>query len=108
MIDNPQFAISFCKVALLVNVGRINTTLAFYPSMKTALRTYHPIPSLQMDEVSRRDMQDAPRIKGILKACFLDWELAQQPTCLKDIANKAVSRSSYRWPANTAIEWAAC
>lgn len=60
--------------------------------MKTALRTYHPIPSLQTDDMSRKDLQDAPRIKGILKGCFLDWELAQPPANLKDIAEKLVSQ----------------
>lgn len=28
LIENPAFAISFCKLCLLINVGRINTTLA--------------------------------------------------------------------------------
>jgi hypothetical protein len=70
------------------------TPPAVYPSMKTALRTYHPVPSLQTDETSRKDMQDAPRIKGILKACFLDWEVTQQPTCLQDIARKLVSHEN--------------
>lgn len=28
LVDNPTFAADFCKVALLVNCGRINTTLA--------------------------------------------------------------------------------
>lgn len=28
LIENPQFAISFCKIALMINIGRINTTLA--------------------------------------------------------------------------------
>lgn len=28
LIENPQFATNFSKVALLVNIGRINTTLA--------------------------------------------------------------------------------
>lgn len=28
LIDNPAFAVSFCKIALLINVGRVNTTLA--------------------------------------------------------------------------------
>lgn len=59
--------------------------------MKTALRTYHPIPSLQKNETSQRDLQDAPRIKGILKACMLDWEVADPPINLRDIARKAVS-----------------
>ena len=28
LIENPAFALSFCKICLLINVGRINTTLA--------------------------------------------------------------------------------
>ena len=28
LISNPQFAINYCKLCLLVNVGRVNTTLA--------------------------------------------------------------------------------
>ena len=71
--------------------------------MKTALRTYHPVPSLQADDPSRKDMQDAPRIKGILKACFLDWEVMDQPTVLKDIAKKAV-----RCPSLLLLFWMQC
>ncbi|WFD02580.1 RNA helicase [Malassezia obtusa] len=44
---DEEYAEDFSKVCLLVNVGRINTTLAFYPEMKTILRSYHPVPSLQ-------------------------------------------------------------
>ena len=33
MVDTPEFAIEFAKIALLPNVGRINTTMACgYPS----------------------------------------------------------------------------
>ncbi|KAL8277949.1 hypothetical protein RQP46_009581 [Phenoliferia psychrophenolica] len=103
LIEHPPFAVNFCKICLLINVGRINTTLAFYPSMKTALRTYHPVPSLQADDPSRKDMQDAPRIKGILKACFLDWEVMDQPTVLKDIAKKAVAPALTRGPPTTVV-----
>ena len=28
MVDTPEFAIEFAKIALLTNVGRINTTMA--------------------------------------------------------------------------------
>lgn len=35
-------------------------------------------------------MQDAPRIRAILKSCMLDWEVNAQPTCLRDIAEKSV------------------
>ncbi|SCV70875.1 BQ2448_3637 [Microbotryum intermedium] len=92
LMENPTFSANFCKLCFLINIGRINTTLAFYPSMKTALRTYHPVPSLQTDEMSRNQMQDAPRLKSLLKACFLDWELAQQqqPQTLHEMALKSV------------------
>lgn len=59
--------------------------------MKTALRTYHPVPALQADPISQKEMQDAPRIKGMLKACHLDWEVQEQPHNLRDVAKKAVS-----------------
>ncbi|SCZ98780.1 BZ3500_MvSof-1268-A1-R1_Chr7-1g09269 [Microbotryum saponariae] len=93
LIENPTFSANFCKLCFLINIGRINTTLAFYPSMKTALRTYHPVPALQTDEMSRNQMQDAPRLKSLLKACFLDWELTQQqqPQTLHELALKSVS-----------------
>ena len=28
MLDTPEFAVEFAKIALLTNVGRINTTMA--------------------------------------------------------------------------------
>ena len=79
------------------------TRLAVYPSMKTALRTYHPIPSLQKDELSQKDLQDAPRIKGILKACYLDWEVGHQPNNLKDIAKKAAELTLIQGPPTTVV-----
>lgn len=73
-IVDEEYAEDFSKVCLLVNVGRINTTLAFYPEMKTVLRSYHPVPSLQKSENTRRNMQDAPRMKSLLKAVLLPYE----------------------------------
>ncbi|GAA5855640.1 hypothetical protein JCM8547_001628 [Rhodosporidiobolus lusitaniae] len=104
LIANPQFAINYCKLCLLVNVGRINTTLAFYPNMKTALRTYHPVPSLQNEEISQKEMSDAPRIKGMLKAAYLDWEANNQPASLQAVAAKAASGEVTRGPPTTVIE----
>lgn len=40
--------------------------------MKTALRTYHPVPSLQKTD---GNAQDAPRIKNCLKAAVLPSEI---------------------------------
>ncbi|KAJ2928763.1 hypothetical protein H1R20_g8324, partial [Candolleomyces eurysporus] len=62
MTETPAFALELAKISLLTNVGRINTTMAFFPEMKTALRTYHPVPSLQKTD---GNAQDAPRIKKL-------------------------------------------
>ena len=44
--------------------------------MKTALRTYHPVPSLQKTD---GNAQDAPRIKNCLKAALLPAEIKGDP-----------------------------
>ncbi|KAI8995474.1 hypothetical protein BD414DRAFT_479660 [Trametes punicea] len=69
--ESPEFGNEFGMISLLSNVGRINTTMAFFPEMKTALRTYHPVPALQR---TNGNLQDAPRIKNILKSCYLIGE----------------------------------
>ncbi|KAH9982606.1 hypothetical protein BGW80DRAFT_1264111, partial [Lactifluus volemus] len=76
MLETPAFAVEFAKISLLTNVGRINTTMAFFPEMKTALRSYHPVPSLQKTD---GNVQDAPRIKNCLKAAFLPGEQKSAP-----------------------------
>ena len=109
MIDTPAFATELAKFSLLTNVGRINTTMAckllFYclqddsgihltlslvfPEMKTALRTYHPVPSLQKTD---GNAQDAPRIKNCLKAALLPSEIkAIPPSTPEEILAKRVS-----------------
>lgn len=80
ILADEEYAEDFAKVCLLVNVGRINTTLAFYPEMKTVLRSYHPLPSLQNNENTRRNMQDAPRMKSLLKGVLIDTERPAPPT----------------------------
>lgn len=94
MEHTPDFGTVMAQVCMLVNVGRINTTLAcehvtvpsltysitpetslysrydtVYPDMRTALRTYHSIPSLQRNEGTRQHMYDAARMKTVLKGC---------------------------------------
>ncbi|THU94847.1 hypothetical protein K435DRAFT_724230 [Dendrothele bispora CBS 962.96] len=76
MIETPAFGVELAKISLLTNVGRINTTMAFFPEMKTALRTYHPVPSLQKTD---GNAQDAPRIKNCLKAALLPSEFKSLP-----------------------------
>lgn len=90
MIETPAFAVELAKISLLTNVGRINTTMAFFPEMKTALRTYHPVPSLQKTD---GNAQDAPRIKNCLKAALLPSELKSvSPSTPEEILEKARAR----------------
>lgn len=84
----PAFADEFAKISVLSNVGRINTTMAFFPEMRTALRTYHPVPSLQKTD---GNLQDAPRIKNILKSCLLPTELQNTPTTPSEVLNRSRS-----------------
>ncbi|KAJ7275305.1 hypothetical protein B0H12DRAFT_1227811 [Mycena haematopus] len=67
----PTFATDFAMLALLTNVGRIAATMSFFAEMRTAQRTYHPIPSLQR---TNGNLLDAPRIKAILKTCILEGD----------------------------------
>lgn len=90
MIETPAFAVELAKISLLTNVGRINTTMAFFPEMKTALRTYHPVPSLQKTD---GNAQDAPRIKNCLKAALLPSELkSMPPSTPEEILQRARAR----------------
>ncbi|CCG85181.1 Putative uncharacterized protein [Taphrina deformans PYCC 5710] len=63
-----------CMASVLVNTGRINTTLVFTP---TQARTYNPIPAIQAYGTGHKMLQDAPRLKGILKGSCdkgpVDW-----------------------------------
>jgi len=61
--------------------------------MKTALRTYHPVPSLQKTD---GNAQDAPRIKNCLKAALLPSELkAAPPSTPDEVLTKLVSHLIY-------------
>ncbi|KAH8110654.1 hypothetical protein DFH11DRAFT_1619488 [Phellopilus nigrolimitatus] len=80
--ESPAFATDFAMISLLANVGRVNTTMAFFPETRTALRTYHPVPALQKTD---GNLQDAPRIKNALKTCSLAHEVHGAPTTPVDI-----------------------
>ncbi|GLB36350.1 putative ino80 chromatin remodeling complex [Lyophyllum shimeji] len=86
MNDSKMFAEDFAMLALLVNVGRVNTTMSFFPEMKTAVRTYHPIPALQR---TNGNLQDAPRIKHILKSSVLENGQGIAPSTPADILARA-------------------
>lgn len=70
LIKDKDMGKSVGKVCLLVNAGRMNTTINFVPEMRSSLRTYHSIPSLQADPEGggSKPLQDTPRLKSILKA----------------------------------------
>ena len=70
LIRDNELGKAVAKVCILVNVGRMNTTINFVPEMKSTLRTYHSIPSLQTcrEGGTVKQLQDTPRLKSILKA----------------------------------------
>lgn len=88
-----QAAQNMAMICLLVNVGRMNTTLNFFPEMRAQLRTYHSIPSLQAYKSQKdyKSLQDAPRLKSILKGASEDTE---EPRTLTAIKAAAVPRTN--------------
>ncbi|KAF9882960.1 hypothetical protein FE257_004387 [Aspergillus nanangensis] len=91
--SDKQAAISMAMVCLLVNFGRMNTTLNFFPEMRAQLRTYHSIPSLQahQDPNAYKQLQDAPRLKSILKGASEDVD---QPNTLEKIKREKIPRTN--------------
>ncbi|KAL1858470.1 hypothetical protein Plec18167_006992 [Paecilomyces lecythidis] len=91
--NDKQAAISMAMVCLLVNFGRMNTTLNFFPEMRAQLRTYHSIPSLQahQDPNAYKQLQDAPRLKSILKGASEDTD---QPNTIEKIKRMPVPRTN--------------
>lgn len=67
LLLDQQVAFSTCILALLVNIGRLNTTINFYLEMTSQLRTFHSVPVLQLHANDPKLLQDTPRLKSILK-----------------------------------------
>ena len=84
---------NMAMICLLVNVGRMNTTLNFFPEMRAQLRTYHSIPVLQaqQDPNSYKQLQDAPRLKSILKGASEDED---QPKTLEAVQAASIPRTN--------------
>jgi Ino eighty subunit 1 len=61
--------------------------------MRAQLRTYHSIPSLQahQDPNAYKQLQDAPRLKSILKGATEDTD---QPSTIEDIKNNPIPRTN--------------
>lgn len=104
LLNDMKMSIPTSMICLLVNVGRMNTTINFVPDMKSQLRTYHSIPCLQVDyDASEnkftnngnggdKQLQDTPRLKSILKACCDDTD---EPNALNLLENvKTLPRTS--------------
>ncbi|EQL38699.1 hypothetical protein BDFG_00249 [Blastomyces dermatitidis ATCC 26199] len=91
--NDKAAAISMAMVCLLVNFGRMNTTLNFFPEMRAQLRTYHSIPSLQahQDPNAYKQLQDAPRLKSILKGASEDTD---QPNTIEKIKQASIPRTN--------------
>lgn len=64
-----------------------------FPEMRAQLRTYHSIPSLQahQDPNAYKQLQDAPRLKSILKGASEDID---QPNTMEKIKYHAVPRTN--------------
>jgi len=92
-MSDREAAKGMAMVCLLVNMGRMNTTLNFFPEMRAQLRTYHAIPSLQahQDPHAYKQLQDAPRLKSILKGGAEDRD---EPTTLDKIKQRDVPRTN--------------
>ncbi|RKF53329.1 Ino eighty subunit 1 [Golovinomyces cichoracearum] len=93
LLTEHEPAKNMAMVCLLVNLGRMNTTLNFFPEMRAQLRTYHAIPSLQayQDPNSYKQLQDAPRLKSILKGASED---RTEPNTLDRIKQKDLPRTN--------------
>ncbi|RDW64808.1 hypothetical protein BP6252_10459 [Coleophoma cylindrospora] len=93
LLTEHEPAKNMAMVCLLVNLGRMNTTLNFFPEMRAQLRTYHAIPSLQahQDPNSYKQLQDAPRLKSILKGASED---RPEPNTLEKIKSMTVPRTN--------------
>ncbi|KAK0635177.1 hypothetical protein B0T17DRAFT_586768 [Bombardia bombarda] len=93
LLSDRDAAKGMAMVCLLVNIGRMNTTLNFFPEMRAQLRTYHAIPSLQahQDPHAYKQLQDAPRLKSILKGGAED---RKEPSSLDDLKYSKVPRTN--------------
>ncbi|CAI4213752.1 unnamed protein product [Parascedosporium putredinis] len=93
LLSDRDAAKGMAMVCLLVNIGRMNTTLNFFPEMRAQLRTYHAIPSLQarQDPHAYKQLQDAPRLKSILKGSMEDRE---EPGTLVSIKEANIPRTN--------------
>lgn len=82
--NDRQAGLDMAMTCLLVNLGRMNTTFNFHIEMRAQMRTYHSIPALQAhgDNKDSKQIQDAPRLKSILKGACDD---RPEPSTLEEL-----------------------
>ncbi|GFF28768.1 ino eighty subunit 1 [Aspergillus udagawae] len=87
--SDKQAAINMAMLHLETD---LKTNLVF-PEMRAQLRTYHSIPSLQahQDPNAYKQLQDAPRLKSILKGASEDVD---QPNTLEKIKRHPIPRTN--------------
>lgn len=90
LLLDQQVAFSTCILGLLVNVGRLNTTINFYLEMTSQLRTFHSVPVLQYKVTDLKSLQDTPRLKSILK----NLPVGNEPIDLSEIYERPHESSS--------------
>ena len=110
LLADQEGSMHMAMICLLVNIGRMNTTLnckprpcsdeasvlitsPVFPEMRAQLRTFHPIPSLQAnnDPNAYKQLQDAPRLKSILKGASEDQD---QPSTIDKIKALPIPRTN--------------
>lgn len=81
----PVSAIHMAMVSLLVNVGRIDTTLNFFPEIRSRPQTYHSIPALQSfcENPDYKNLLAVSLLKGILEGACDD---RSEPRSLEELA----------------------
>lgn len=84
LLLDSQVAFSTCLLSILVNIGRLNTTINFYLAMTSQLRTFHSVPALQYNIADPKSLQDTPRLKSILKSL----SIGNDPIILSDLYQK--------------------
>ena len=85
------------SLAIVILLARLANMVALlllvFPEMRAQLRTYHSIPSLQahQDPHAYKQLQDAPRLKSILKGASEDVD---QPNTLEKIKSHPIPRTN--------------
>ncbi|CCH62291.1 hypothetical protein TBLA_0G03550 [Henningerozyma blattae CBS 6284] len=67
LLQDQYSAFTTCVLALLVNFGKLNTTVNFFLEMTSQMRTFHSVPCLQIGITDPKSLQDTPRLKSMLK-----------------------------------------